>query len=260
MHLITQVLTKIYHNEKLRQTVIPLFIGKTGIGKTMLVEQFAKSVGANMIEMIASQLSPFEISGICIPNQESKLMQYYDFDRLINLKDGDILFIDELLQGNPAVLSAFLTLLEQRKTISGKPLAKIMIVAAADEEGMPVLTPAIKQRFIWYDIKFDKNSWLNDYMFPTYNITSSIGNKLANLITNETFTGRNFFTPRSICKAIDMILDDCPTPYSTEILPILEEFIVNDSENTIMIENTEFLPNERKKWIDIKKLLIQNKK
>ena len=36
-------------------------------------------------------MSPFEISGIAMPDKESKKMTYYNFDKLENLKDGDIL-------------------------------------------------------------------------------------------------------------------------------------------------------------------------
>ena len=36
-------------------------------------------------------MSPFEISGIAMPDKDLKKMIYYNFDKLENLKDGDIL-------------------------------------------------------------------------------------------------------------------------------------------------------------------------
>ena len=45
-----------------------------------------------------------------MPDKDTKKMTYFNFDKLENLKDGDILFFDELLNGNPVVLNACLTL------------------------------------------------------------------------------------------------------------------------------------------------------
>ena len=69
-------------------------------------------------------------------------------------------FFDELLNGNPVVLNACLTILEQRKFISGKPLPNIMIVAAANPQGMTPLTPQVKERFVWYNVSFDSKMWI----------------------------------------------------------------------------------------------------
>ena len=255
MQDIKKILEKVYNNEDLRKSIVPLFIGNPGLGKTAIIAQFAKEKDVNLVELITSQMSPFEISGICIPSHETKKMVYYNFDRLDDLKDGDILFFDELLNGNPTVLNACLTILEQRTMISGKPLPNIMIVAAANEQGMVPLTPQIKERFVWYNVKFDKNMWINDYMIPKYNITSNIGNKLAALMTSEDFTGRNFMTPRSIDKAVNMVLNDVPTPYAAQVLPLLEELIENTLEDIALSNGDVFRKGEMIKWIDLIKHL-----
>jgi hypothetical protein len=253
MDEITEVLEKLYKYPELRQSIIPLFISHPGIGKSSKIQNFAKSKEIQVVEMIASQMSPFEVSGIAIPDKDIKQMVYYDFDRLINLKDGDMIFVDELLNGNPNVLNAFLTLFESRMTISGKPLPNIIIVAAANTQGMAPLTPQIKERFVWYHLDFDQDSWI-EFMINKYGITKSIGKKLANLIKNEKFTDvtENFNSARSIYKAVNMILHDIPTPYKSRVLPILEELITNSAPNDITLKNGDiFLKNEKKKWIDI---------
>lgn len=258
MRNITEVLTKVYHNQDLRKSIVPLFIGNPGLGKTVLINDFANSVKANLVELITSQMSPFEISGIAMPDKDLKKMIYYNFDKLESLKDGDILFFDELLNGNPIVLNACLTILEQRKLISGKPLPNIMIVAAANPQGMTPLTPQIKERFVWYDVKFEKNMWVN-YMMDKYLISKTIGNKLSNLITNETFTSNNFFTPRSVDKAINMIINDVPTPYSSTITDILQELVKNPFTDKVQLDVDKWLePNEMISWLDLIKL--KNKK
>lgn len=180
-------------------------------------------------------------------------MTYFNFDNLMSLKDGDILFFDELLNGNPNVLNACLTILEQRKMISGHPLPNILICAAANPQGMVPLTPQIKERFIWYHLKFNKKNWV-DYMINKYDITLTIGDKLSKLISDEEFLGDNFKTPRSIDKAVNMVLNDVPTPYKSIILPILEEFVENTTEAKLKVGDKDFLPGEKMSWIEIIRL------
>lgn len=259
MKEIKEVLEGIYTNPTLRSSIVPLFISNPGLGKTAIIEQFAKEKNVNLIELITSQMSPYEISGICIPSHTKEKMVYYDFDRMDNLKDGDILFFDELLAGNPVVLSACLTLIEQRRMISGKVLPDIMIVAAANPQNQTPISAAVKERFIWYDIKFDKDMW-KQHMFDKYKLPNSIAEKLITLIIKEEFTGNNFYTPRSIVKAINMIISEVPTPYSTFIKPILETLVENKLGQTIkLLETEEIAPGELISWLKLIKLL-KNKK
>ena len=254
MKRIYEVLEGIYSNDSLRRTIVPLFVGNPGIGKTVIIEQFAKDKGVKHVELITSQMSPFEISGIAFPDKDSKKMEYYNFDKLENLEDGDILFFDELLNGNPVVLNACLTILEKRRFISGKPFPNIMIVAAANPQGMTPLTPQIKERFVWYDVKFDSGMWA-DYMFKKHGLVKSIASKLSSLINSETFTGNNFHTPRSIDKAVNMIINGVPTYYDAQLKPILETLIENKTGKTINIgEGKEIAPNQQMSWLQLVRL------
>lgn len=255
MKRIYEVLEGVYNNDSLRRTIVPLFVGNPGIGKTVIIEQFAKDKGVKHVELITSQMSPFEISGIAFPDKDSKKMEYYNFDKLENLQDGDILFFDELLNGNPVVLNACLTILEQRRFISGKPLPNIMIVAAANPQGMAPLTPQIKERFVWYDVKFNSSMW-SEYMFNKYGLVKPIANKLSTLIQNEKdFNGNNFHTPRSIDKAVNMIIRGIPTPYEAELKPILETLIENKTGNTVVLpDGKEIAPNEQMSWLQLIRL------
>jgi MoxR-like ATPase len=253
-----QVLEKVYETPSLRKSIVPLFIGNPGLGKTVLIEEFAKEKKVKLVELITSQMSPFEISGIAMPDKDDKKMKYYNFDKLENLKDGDILFFDELLNGNPVVLNACLTILEQRRFISGKPLPDIMIVAAANPQGMVPLTPQIKERFIWYTVTFDKDMW-KEYMVKKYQMTKGIADKLANTIKKEEFTTNNFYTPRSIDKAVDMIINEVVTPYEDIVTPILSTLIKNPFKEPIQLSKEQTLaPSEMISWLDLIKL--KNKK
>jgi hypothetical protein len=292
------ILEDIYNDLETRNTVVPLFMSNSGLGKTHIIEQFMRDKGVYRPPLVLSQRMPFEISGMALvernnrwvatllkgidyifksffrrkiedPNFELFIstldkvsqdrMRYYDFDFLLNLVDGDILFIDETYNANPLTLSAFLTFLESRIMISGRKLPNIMIVAAANPQGMPVLTPQIRRRFLQYDIEFDKVSWCK-YMFEKYQLPYGvkypIGEKLCNLIEREDFTGYNFNTPADLDKAVGMIIKGIKTPYDKEIKPILETIIdntlgkiVDNSGNIILDEN------EKIKWLNFKQII-----
>jgi hypothetical protein len=259
MKKILNVLEKIYEDKELRQTCIPLFLSNPGIGKTEIIKQFAKDRGVKCIDLIASQLMPHEVTGMLLPVHKQKEVEYFDTKMFTSLQDGDILFFDELLNANVMVLNACLTVLENRELISGKKLPKIMIVAAANPQGSVIITPQIKERFIWYHIGFDKNAW-KEYM-SKFMITDEIFEQLCVLIGNESFNSseKNYHTPRSIVKAIKMIIADIDTPYAVKLKPILNNLIENTTENDIKIGEYTFGKNEKISWLKLMQLYKNNK-
>mgnify|MGYP003501077257 FL=1 len=259
MNEIKDTIEKIYQDEELRETCIPLFLSNPGLGKTEIIKCFAKERGIKCLTEIASTKMPHEFSGIAIPDHDKKRMTFFDYDALLDLKDGDVLFLDELLNTNPMILNAFLTVLEDRVLPSGKKLAKIMIVAAANPQGATIITPQIKERFVWYDIKFNKPAW-KQYM-SRFLITDEIFEQLCTLIQSENFNSseRNYFTPRSIVKAIKMIIAGIETPYAVKLKPILNGLIENTSENDIVIGDYTFGKNEKISWLKLMQLYKTNK-
>ena len=258
MHEMKKILEGIYSNLELRNTITPLFISHPGLGKTKIIEQFAKEKGVKLIEIIASQILPYEISGLAIPLHATSKMTYYDFDKISDLQDNDIIFFDELLAGHSNVLSACLTLIESRKTISGKPLPKVMIIAAANPQNQTPLPPAVKERFVYYDLKYESASW-KEYM-SKYLITDEIFTQLDVLVKNEQFANseKNFMSPRSIEKAINMMIEGVPTPYSTKLKPILDLQITNTTEQDFPLGEITWKVGEKMSWLDLtrKKKLV----
>ena len=255
MNKIKPVLEGIYSDMELRSSCIPLFIGNPGIAKSVIIQDFADEKKVTLVEMIGSTMMPHEVTGISIPNQDTKMMSYFDYDRLLGLKDGDILFFDELLNTNSMVLNACLTLFQNRTTASGKKLPKIMIVAAANQQGSTILTPQIKERFIFYDVKFNAPLW-GKYMYEKYNIIDDVLENLVTLINNEKFESsrHNYYTPRSIDKALSMILKEVKTPYEKDLLPILEKPITNNTEFDIILEGeSKWLKGEIIPWLKLAK-------
>lgn len=188
-----------------RKYIVPCLEGPAGIGKTAAIEQAAKDLGAGkVVTIIASQILPNEVSGITMPVVESKAMEIFDHYRLASLKDGDILFFDELLEADELVLSACLTLIESRRLMSGRQLPDIMIVAATNPTIKPnMLKENIRQRFVWKKFHIDKTG-TRQY------IMDSIGFDPTWEVVNEIVTTGNEYnilTPRSLTKMCQWIKD-----------------------------------------------------
>lgn len=185
--------------DKRRDEIVPLFLGAPGIGKTQAVYEFAEKHNRKVVEIIASQILPSEVSGITMPDEKTGSMRVFDHARLSSLKDGDILFFDELWQADTHVLSACLTLIQERRMMSGKKLPDVLIVAAANPSVTPQMIPAsIRQRFITINIEFDKSEFKN-YIKRKYGL--DLGLDILNHIVSDSNTW-NFVTPRVVEKLI----------------------------------------------------------
>lgn len=150
--------------DKCRKEIVLCLLGKPGIGKTEAVERFAKDHGRNVVHIIASQVLPSEVSGMTMPNQETHSMDIFDHYRLSHMKDGDILFFDELLKGQQQVLNACLTLIQERRLMSGTKLPDVLIIAAANPLATPLQLPLeIRQRFMFVEVEWNRLQWC-EYM------------------------------------------------------------------------------------------------
>lgn len=180
--------------------MVPCLIGGVGIGKTAAVNEHAKNVGANkVVEIILSQILPTEISGFKMPDKLSKKIRVFDDARLNSLEDGDILFFDELLEADQAVLSACLTLIESRTMLSGKKLPNIQIIAATNETISPgMLKPSIRQRFIFHDVCYDKAE-ISDFIFNETGVR--VKGHTLNLLEEDS-SQYNILSPRSLTKMV----------------------------------------------------------
>lgn len=186
-----------------RNYIVPCLVGPPGIGKTEAVRKHAQTHGTgDVTTIIVSQILPNEVSGITIPDKDTKAMEIYDHFRLGHMKDGDILFFDELLEGEQYVLSACLTLIESRMMMSGKKLPDIQIVAATNETVMPTqLRPAIRQRFLWRSFKLDSEG-CRQYILEETGIDIE---DLKHYIEEQS-SSFNVLTPRSMTKMAKWIV------------------------------------------------------
>lgn len=170
-----------------------------GLSKSSQVQQWAEEHGRRVFELIISQRMPSEISGMPMPNSNTSKMEIYDFDTLLEMKDGDILFFDEFTNGNIQTLNACLTLIQERRMLSGKPLPSVMIVAAGNPQGSCDLLPQTKQRFLWTTVSFSPYMWVK-YIWHKHGVIPS--RELVELIIDQYKSGfdrvkYNYMTART---------------------------------------------------------------
>ena len=96
-------------------------------------------------------------------------------------------------------------------------------------------------------------------MYEKYTaIPESILSDLSDLISKESFTNSNvnYFTPRSVDKAVEMIIKNANTPYKTTIKPILNVLIENTKEDAKLKSGYIWKKNEKISWLDLQKHLL----
>lgn len=153
--------------ERVRTPIVHLF-GPPGCGKSSFVEQAAKLLGVNLHQINVSRISPLELEGVQMPTEgklELLLATYWN-----NLKDGDILFLDEFLRGFPEVYNGLLDILTSR-TVGGHELPDVFIIAASNST--TAYDPALTDRLLHLYVPDPRTSKREDMR-----IRSSIVNAL----------------------------------------------------------------------------------
>lgn len=224
-----------------RDQIVICLIGPVGCGKTEAIYRHAKKHNANVVEIIASQILPNEVSGITMPVDKTHSMEVYDHVRLSSLKDGDILFFDELLEADESVLKACLTLIQERRLMSGKKLPDIQIVAACNPPlSTSMIKPSIKQRFMWLQVDYDFEG-LHKVIKDRFDVDIAPGRlkKMSSTRKEDQVAVMNFVTPRSICKCIDWILRSKPSDRLEVIRSIEVIFGESFGEDLLTLVNPE---------------------
>ena len=212
---ILNILEKVYASKHLRRTMVPCFMSSPGQGKSKTIKAFADSKGKKMVKITLSQRMPNEVIGMLMPDLQNNEMVSLDSKDLLSLKDGDILFFDEMFNGTlKQTLDAVLNFLEDRILMSGRPLADVMIVAASNPEGMIPLTPQIKERVVLYNISF-RSADFSKYLVDKYYMPTEIALKICSMVQKESFSDINewnYNSARSVEKALNAIGRDVPHP------------------------------------------------
>lgn len=147
-----------------------MLVGDSGIGKTHMVEKYARERGLYMKTLILSKLEASESLGIPVKSERKYNGRMYPvldvaipnwvFD-LAEHKDGALLFLDEFLCGQPSTMNSFLNFLTQ-KSVEGIDLSHVKIIAATNV-GNYTFEPDHNMiaRFCWFYVQ---NTSMNEYL------------------------------------------------------------------------------------------------
>lgn len=142
--------------------VRPVFIwGAPGIGKSSLVEAFAKEVGIPCVSLLGSQLAPEDLIGV---PQILDGTSHFCPPRMIARDEPYCLFLDELNACSHEVQKAFYSLIHERRI--GEyylPNGSIVIGAGNRAQDSAIVKPmssALVNRMIHVHLKVDHRDWL----------------------------------------------------------------------------------------------------
>lgn len=201
----------------MRGEIVPCLVGPPGIGKTAAVREHAAKHGSKVVKIVASRCVPSETVGMTMPDHEHRSMDIYNSRQLSSLQDGDILFLDELLEADQMVLSTLLTVIESREMADGTPLPDIQIVAATNDTIPPEqLKGNIRQRFMFQRFKIDMIG-THDYIMRKTGM--DVSRRLLDRLADKG-NDYNFLTPRSLTK-LCLWMDSVPKSKALELAEVM---------------------------------------
>ena len=202
----------------------PVFIwGAPGIGKSALVEKFAREVGMPCVSMLGSQLAPEDIIGI--PQIQDGVSAFLP-PKMIARKEPYILFLDELNACSQEVQKAFYSLIYDRRV--GEyylPEGSIVIGAgnrASDNAIVKTMSSALLNRMFHVQLKPNVDQWLTwgyeEGLHPY--VLEYIQQRPDHLFSEPPKTEEPFSTPRSW-----HMLSDGINSYAVEEREISEDIL-----------------------------------
>lgn len=113
---------------------VPHLFGPPGCGKSTVVAQAADLIGCSMHTVNVSRISPLELEGVQMPVAHEELglrLNLLTATFWTQLREGDILLLDEFLRGFPEVYNGLLDILTSRE-VGGFKLPGVFIIAASN--------------------------------------------------------------------------------------------------------------------------------
>ena len=112
---------------------MPHLVGPAGCGKSTSVEQLADVLGVDLHIINVSRLSPLELEGVQMPHGhgEDMALRMLTATFWTQLKEGDILLLDEFLRGFPEVYNGLLDIFTSRR-VGAYRLPKVFIIGASN--------------------------------------------------------------------------------------------------------------------------------
>jgi hypothetical protein len=143
--------------------VRPVFIwGAPGIGKSAIVQEFARAVGLECVSLLGSQLAPEDLIGV--PQIENGTSHFCP-PRMIARKEPYCLFLDELNACSQEVQKAFYSLIHERRIGDYHlPAGSIVIGAGNRAQDSAIVKPmssALLNRMVHVHLRVSMTEWMD---------------------------------------------------------------------------------------------------
>ena len=141
-----------------------MLVGKHGIGKSKIIENYFTRQGKKVVTLFLGQMSdPGDIIGLPYLNESTHKTDFLPPYWFPNDKTPIILFLDELNRARPEILQTIMDL-TLNKTLAGKKLPEGSQIISAINEGeeyqLTDLDPALLSRFNIYYFSPTVSEWL----------------------------------------------------------------------------------------------------
>lgn len=223
---------------------IPLLLkGPTGTGKSRFIEYMAMKLQKNLITISChEETSSTDLIGRYIIKGAETI--WIDGPLTTAVKEGAIIYLDEIAEARPDVIVAIHSLTDHRRQLFIDKLgititahANFMLVASFNpgyQKGFKELKPSTKQRFTAISFEYPKSNQEIEILIQETGIDSSIAKKIVaigNKIRNLTELGlAETVSTRLLVNAAKLIKTGLPNRLSTHIAIV--EPLTDDLQTT----------------------------
>jgi hypothetical protein len=154
-----------------RLTAAWMLHGSPGVGKTQVVEQLARGIGARLFDLRLTTIEPQDLRGLPYYDHERRTTVWY---RPEDLPDDPavpaVLFLDELTAAAPTLQPTVYGLLQERRVGRHVLPASVMIVAAGNmvEDGAVAyeMGTGLSDRLIHLHVRPSAADWVDNFAVP----------------------------------------------------------------------------------------------
>lgn len=144
-------------------TKTPLLLASPGSGKTAFVNYLANTLDVDIRTVNLSTFEEIDMNGMPYIDPDTHKIKVTKPAFIEGLKDGDVLFFDEVNLASSGVRNALQTFILSKLLPDGTPAPRVRIIAAMnvgeDLESVADFSPAMKDRWAYIPFNFPIDEW-----------------------------------------------------------------------------------------------------